>query len=313
MTLLPIPTDPVDWHALRARHVGSSEVAALFDCQPDYAPGLMALWAAKAGLAPRGDATTARAAWGLKLEDAIAQFAAEQEGWTVLPGVYASRGGLGASLDRRIDAPSERDVAEGFAGPGVLELKNADWLAHRRAWGDEPPLHVLLQHQAQMLASGLTWGAVAVLVGGNDLRVYRYPARPGLQAEIAKRVEDFWASVRDGRRPNADASDATFRALAAMHPDASDEGADLTDDAETRALCLSYLQAQAAEKAAGHAKDLARNRLMERLAGARWAKVDGYKLSVAVTPAREDRVAGPGEVIKGRAESRRIIVQEKSS
>ena len=307
MALLPIPPTAADWHALRRRHVGASEVSILFGAQPDYMPGIFALWQVKAERIPPEPVENERVKWGLLLEDAIAAGAAEREGWDVRPGQYASHpSGLGATLDRIIAAPGPNDT--GYEGPGVLELKNADWLVHRRQWGDEPPLHILLQLQAQLMATGYSWGAVAVLVGGNDLRIYRYRARPALHAEIAKRVAAFWASVRAGEPPEVDGSDATFRALIQIAP-VEDTERDLTDDAEAPDLCAEYLTAQAEAKAAQKRQAEARNRLVEKLAGG-WARIPGFGLSLAVTCAKPDREAVPGEIIKGRAESVRLIVRE---
>lgn len=307
MALLPIPASPADWHALRRRHVGASEVAVLFGAQPDYMPGIFALWQVKAERIPPEPVENERVRWGLLLEDAIAAGAAEREGWEVLPGQYASHPcGLGATLDRIIAKPGEND--SGCEGPGVLELKNADWLVHRRTWGDEPPLHILLQLQAQLLATGYTWGAVAVLVGGNDLRIYRYRARPAIQAEMERRVAAFWSSVRADQAPAVDGSDATFRALIQIAPPA-DEERDLSEDDEAPDLCAAYVTAQAEAKAAQKRQAEARNRLVEKLAGG-WARIPGFGLSLAVTCAKPDREAVPGEIIKGRAESVRLIVRE---
>lgn len=312
MPLLPIPAIAEDWHALRARHVGASEVAILFGAAPPYAPGPYALWQVKAGRIPREDVNHQRAAWGLRLEDAIAAAAAEQEGWDVRPGVYASRDGLGATLDRLIAAPGTND--EGCEGPGVLELKNVDWLVHRRSWGDEPPLHILLQLQAQLLATGCGWGRVAALVGGNDLHIYRYTARPKIQAEIARRVADFWRSIEADRPPPPDGTGATSRALMALFPEVDDAPADLTEDNEAPILCADYLRAAAAEKEAKAAKDEARNRLLEKLGAYRWAQVAGFRLSQAITPEKPPVEITPemvGSMLPGRAESRRLIVTER--
>ncbi len=309
MKLLPIPDDREAWHALRAVHVGASEVAALFHCQPDYAPGVLALWLDKAGRVPLPRVDNPRVEWGLRLEDAIAAGAAEREGWQVLPGLYASRDGLGATLDRRIAEPGPAD--EGCEGPGVLELKNADWLVHRRNWGDEPPLHILLQLQAQLAATGYGWGAIAVLVGGNDLRLYRYRARPRLQAEIMTRVAAFWASVRVGKAPRADGSDATFRALMAEAPAMEEEPADLDNDNEAPVLAAEYLRLTAEIREREKARDEAKNQIVQKLGAHRYALVPGFRVSLAITPEKPDRPAEPGEIIKGRAESRRLIVNAR--
>lgn len=313
MTLLPIPSE-AEWHALRARHVGASQVAALFNAQAPYQPGVYALWQDRAGRVPLPPVTIERAQWGLLLEDAIAAGAAEREGWQVVPGRYASHeSGLGATLDRIIVQPSAADAAAGCTGPGALELKNVDWLQTRRgrAWEGEPPLHVLLQHQAQMAAAGFTWGAVAWLVGGNELRVLRYRARPAVQAEILKRVSAFWQSIREDRPPNPDGSDATYQALLALLPDAddADEPADLRGDNAAEAAASDYLRGAAMEKEAKALKDAARNVLLSKIGEARWAKTNAATVSLARVAPTPDRPAKPGEIIKGRAGSVRITVK----
>lgn len=314
MSLLPIPEGREEWLALRQGFVGASEVAALFGAQAGYQPGVYALWQAKAGRVPLPAVDAPRAAWGLRLEEAIATGAGEQEGWNVLPGRYATHEcGLGATLDRIIAAPSPADYAAGYVGPGVLELKNVDWLQTRRgrAWEGEPPMHVLLQAQAQMLATGFTWGAIAWLVGGNDLRVLRYKARPAIQAEIARRVAAFWTSIEEDRPPMPDGSDATYGALLALLPDADegDEPADLRGDNEAEAAAADYLRGAAMEKEGGAIRDQARNILLSKIGAARWAKTNGATFSVARVAATLDRPAKPGEIIKGRAASARVTVK----
>lgn len=308
MALYPIPADREAWHALRAQHVGASEVSALLGCEPPYALGVRALWEVKAGRAPRPDVTHERAAWGLRMEEAIAAAAAEREGWDVRPGRYASLDGLGATLDRIIAAPGPND--EDAAGPGVLELKNVDWTVHRAQWGGEPPAHILVQLQAQLAATGFAWGAVAALVGGNGLHVYRYTARPRLQAEILARVAAFWRSVAEGKPPAPDGSDATYRALIAVNPVEDEEPADLTGDNEAPQLAADFLRLSAEIKEREAKRAEARNRLIEKLGPHRWAEATGFRISQAVTPEKEPRPARAGEVIPGRAESRRLIVKE---
>lgn len=305
--LHPIPDDRAAWHEIRARHVGASEVAALFSAQPDYAMGVYALWQVKAGRVPPPEVTAERVAWGLRLEDAIATAAAESEGWSISPGVYASRDGLGATLDRIIEAPGPNDA--GMSGRGALELKNVDGIQFLR-WGEEPPLHILLQLQAQLAATGFSWGAVAALVGGNSLRVWRYTARPKLQAEILARVGAFWRSIREDRPPQPDGSDATYRALVMLNPATAEEPADLSEDNEAPELAATFLRLSAEIKERERARDEARNRLLAKLGPHRSALITGFRLSQAVTEAKPDRPAEPGEIIKGRAESRRLIVKE---
>jgi predicted phage-related endonuclease len=313
MPMLPIPADADAWHALRAQHIGASEVAALFGKRPPYAPGLFALWHAKAGIVPPEPVDNPRVRWGLRLEQAIAEAAAAEEEWQVQPGQYASLDGLGATLDRIIAGPGPKERQAGLAGPGVLELKSADWLTHKKDWGDEPPIHILLQLQAQLLATGYAWGAVAVLVGGNDLRIHRYFPRPKIQAAIAERVALFWASVRAGKRPDPDGSDSAFRTLRELVPEVEDAAADLSADNEAPELAATLLRLAEERKAIERQEAEAKARLFDKLGPHKFAVVPGFRIAQAVTAAKPDRPAVPGEIIKGRAESRRLIVTERSA
>ena len=112
------------------------------------------------------------------------------------------------------------------------------------------------------------------------------------------------ASIRENRPPALDGSDATYHALMVLEPEVVDESVDLSTDNEAPILAAEYLKAAAAEKDARKRKDEARNRLLERLGGHRWAQLPGFRLSQAITPAKPDRPAMPGEIIKGRAEAR---------
>src|SRR3546814_3433234 len=80
------------------------------------------------------------------------------------------------------------------------------------------------------------WCDVIVLVGGNELRRFEYEFRPIIYADIEARVEQFWQSVRDGKVPKAD-----YRrdgdAIMALHPNASDEGKEIS--LQNRAIVLA--------------------------------------------------------------------------
>jgi len=311
MALLPIPPGRPEWLALRRRHIGASEVAILFGVAPDYLPGPYALWQVKAGHIEPEDVDNERTRAGLKLEDAIAEMAAEKEGWTVQPGIYGSVHGLGATLDRIIAAPGPNDP--GCSGPGVLEIKNVDWLVHRRSWGDEPPMHILLQLQAQLAATGYTWGAVAALIGGNHVEVYRYQPRPKLQAEIIRRVRHFWASIEAGTPPAPDGSDATYRALLQLAPGEDHAPAELDADEAALKAAADYLAASAAEKDAERKRKEARNILIHALGNHRWGMGGGYQIRQAVmdeSPGTLITAEMIGTRIGARAQSRRLTVKE---
>jgi predicted phage-related endonuclease len=311
---LDIPQDRAEWLALRERHIGASEVAALYDLQPDYAPGRYALWMHKAGRVPLPEVTGDLVEWGLRNEPAIAAGAAAMGGWTLQPGFYASHEcGLGATLDRVAAAPGEVELEMGWTGMGCIELKNVGYLqaVQGRAWGgDDPPPHVRLQLQAQMAASGFRWGAIAALIGGNSLRIWRYAAAPELQAEMIRAVAAFWQSIRDGVPPVPDGSDLTTRAIRVQLPEREEEPMDLRGDNQAEEAAATYHRLRAEKKRIEAEMAEAKNILLEKAGAHRAALLNGFNLSFAHTAAKSARPAEPGEMIPGRAASVRIIVKE---
>jgi predicted phage-related endonuclease len=232
MAIVPIPESRDEWLKLRMNYIGGSESACLFDAQPAYALSRFALFYAKMNRIPDQFENNERVEWGNRLEAVIAQAAAERNGWHIERGGFATDDttpGLSATLDYQIVSHAETDPR--FVGPGALECKNVDAWTFKDQWGGEPPLHIILQHQHQFCASGFLWGAVAALVGGNELHVWKYPARPRIMDSIRERVTGFWTAVADGTPPAPDGSDSTADALRALYPVPVDIAADIPADA----------------------------------------------------------------------------------
>ena len=301
------PADRAAWHAARLKAVGGSEVAALFDVQPEYALSRYALWHVKAGNAPPPEVNNERVRWGLRLEHAIAAGVAEDNGWTVVPGGHVTdptTPGMACTLDFVVHDPKRPD-------PGCLEIKNVDWMVHRRTWTDgEPPLHIGLQLQHQLACTGYTWGVVAGLVGGNEPVLYPYEVKPELIAEIRRRVTAFWQSIAEGREPPVDGSDGAAAVIRAMYPGVVDEEVDLSADNEAPDLCARFLKAAAAAKAAEAERDQCKNALMAKAGEHKRVRFQGYRMSMVVRADTPDRTAEPGEIIKGRSGSRHPNVKE---
>jgi len=311
MNHIPVEHDSAEWHGLRAKHVGGSEVAALFDLPTSDRPAYMltrfALWHIKAGNAPPPHINNPRPAWGLRLEQVIADAVAEQELWAVRKGGYVSdqtTPGLGCTLDFVIESDPDEQ------GPGALETKNVDWMVHRRSWLDgEPPLHILLQLQHQLAATGYTWGCVAGLIGGNDLKLYRYKARPKLIADIRRRVREFWTSIAEGREPPVDGSDSASAVLRSLYGEVIDDAIDMSGSNEWPEAVGEFVLAGERRKAANEDYDAAKNRVVSLLGGHKRAYGSGYSVNTAITAATPDRPARPDEIIKGRAETRRYTAK----
>lgn len=299
--------------AFRASVVGASEVAALFDESPWLTR--FELWHRKAGnvavpdfnAVVDGTPENERIYFGVKLEPVIVEAACERWGYIPMPtpGRLDNGAGLGGHPDKLVRCPER--------GPGVLEVKTADWLVAKK-WGDEPPLHYLLQSQTYQGLAGVAWGDVVVLVGGNQLVRFQYEFRPKVYAEIERRVAEFWRSVEAGvaPKPNYTRDGDT---LAELHSDPTDTVVDLRRDNRMPELLQEYLDAKAAELAATCRVDAAKAEILEKLGDASAALVEGYSCRVPLQAGSPDRVITAdmvGQVIKGRAPHRRFYVRERA-
>lgn len=301
---------PEFWHARRAKNIGSSEIAALFDCAPPFCLSRFALWHVKAGLVPPPEVANDRVKWGTLLEDVIGAAVAEEKGWTIRPGHFCideTTPGMSCTLDFVIEH------AEGMDGPGVLETKNIDWLAHKRSWtGDEPPPHILLQLQHQMACTGYKWGCIAGLVGGNTLRTYVYEARPKLIADIRRRVTAFWKSIDEGKPPAVDGSDGASHALRHLFPEVQDDAVDFSSSNEWPVAVAEFIAAGERQREAKAEYDAAKNQVALLLGEHKRGYGGGFSVSCSVVDAKPDRPAREGEIIPGRKESRRYTAKEKT-
>lgn len=196
-----------EWLALRRRNINSSEVAALFGLSPNTTE--YELWHRKAGLLAEADVVGDRVEAGQYLEPAIAAWAASRFGWEARPfkdyyEIGAER--IGSSFDWEIlDWPDDPLT---LCGPGILEIKNVDWLQFRLKWNDDgdlmAPPHIELQVQHQLLVSGCQWAVIVVLVGGNDLRMTVRVRNEVIIGKIRDRCAAFWSSVDAGMPPDPD-------------------------------------------------------------------------------------------------------------
>lgn len=212
MTIITIENSD-HWHGLRAKVIGSSDVACLFDASP-YATRFT-LWHQKAGNVERDDSGDNRMTWGKRLEPAIAAGLAEDMRWKIesaakdfyrhdsLP--------LGATLDFR--------VVDHEWGPGVVEIKNVDWLEWKEKWTPQrAPDHIELQVQHQFICTGFTWGVIGCFIGGNELRIYERRPLSKIMAEIEQRSVDFWQSIVEQRAPDPYGTAAEFAVLKELYP-----------------------------------------------------------------------------------------------
>jgi predicted phage-related endonuclease len=263
----------------RASHVGASEVAALFDASPFLTH--FELWHRKQGniatpdFMADGAANNERIEAGIRLEPTIIEWACDR--WHYqrreTPKNLSNGNGLGGHPDQLVTCPER--------GPGLLEVKTADWLVAKK-WGDEPPLHYLLQTQAYIGLAGCQWGDVVVLVGGNQLQRFQYDFRPAIFAEIEARVTAFWQSVRANDPPKPDfARDGAT--LTEILGEPTEEVIDLRRDNEADHLACDFLAAKAEIRAAEQRAEEAKNALLLKIGNAGVALLPAHRLTANQT------------------------------
>lgn len=304
------PSPGLDDAAFRASVVGASEVAALFDASPYLTK--FELHHRKAGniatpefdaLADDATPENERVYWGVRLEAAIIDAACERYGYEVeARNSRLDNGkGLGGHPDAIAVCPTR--------GRGILEIKTVDWLV-RKGWGDEPPLHYLLQSQAYQGLAGVAWGDVIVLVGGNSLERFQYEFRPKVYTEIEKRVAAFWQSVEAGKAPPADYS-RDLAPIKELYASQGEETIDLVGDNRAAIAAAEYLAGAEIEKEGRARKEAAAAELFDKLREAAFATVDGFTIRSTLVKAVADREAEAGEIIKGRRSYRRLTIKER--
>ena len=257
------------WLAERRTGIGASDTAAILGIS--RWGSALGVYLDKLGMLPPSP-MSAEQAWGLRHEPAIATAYTEQTGRELRQG----------GLVRHPETPWLLATPDRLADDRVVELKTCSAF-HAGEWGvpgtDEVPLPYLVQVQHQMCVLGCDLADVAVLIGGNDFRVYTVPRSQGAIDGILPRLAEFWGRVERRDPPPPDyAHPDTARLLEILY--APTGGAVELDDDESCGLVLDYLNFKAQAKAAEGEIETLRARLIERMGHATRADLPGgYRIN----------------------------------
>lgn len=264
------------WRELRQKNIGGSEVASLFSEQDIGFFTRYELWHLKSGTL-EGDLNPGeRLIWGNLLEDSIATGVEKMHGYKIDPsytGYYALHPrvvGMGCTPDRVITHPEKE-------GKGVLQIKNTDRFEFSKWEEGEPPLKYLLQVQHEMACLELDWGVLAVLVGGNTLKIYPIERHARTALIIEKTIEEFWQSIKDGKEPPVVADD--YDVIRKVHSAVSGEEWVNLDDAVASALCLELQECQQQKSYYEKQEKAIKASLLQKIGDAPGAICGDYKLS----------------------------------
>lgn len=266
------------WHQLRARNIGGSDIAALFDCSPFTTQ--FSLWHEKAGKAPRPNVDNQRTRLGKYLEEYIALELGSELGWNVVRSkeyhVHPTVSGMGCTLDF--------DIVDHEWGPGLCETKVVfDYADYMRDWAeDRAPPNYELQVQHQLAVTGREWGCIAVMVmqtGSIMPAIIRRPTPPVI-AEIETRVAAFWDSIGKGEAPPPTGTDEELAIMRHLWP--AREPKKILEVADGDLNTEASLYRWASEQLAGmeRQKTASRAKLLFAAQDAELLRVPGFNISV---------------------------------
>lgn len=171
----------------RRGYLGGSDAGAVAGLNDNRSP--LAVWLDKTG---RGDDFAGNPAtfWGNVLEEPVARVYQDTTGHKI------RRRGMIVSKDYPfMCANLDRVIVGDSRGPGVLEVKTAGAYM-REQWGpdgsDQVPDSYLAQVAHYLAVTGYTWARLAVLIGGQDFRVYDIPRDEELIQYLIDVERRFW-------------------------------------------------------------------------------------------------------------------------
>ena len=217
-----------DWLQVRQQGIGSSDAAAAVGLSPYKSP--LQLWAEKTGQArfPEPDPQDDRHPmyWGTLLEPIVAAHYTRRTGRRVrrINAVlqHPQHPWMLANVDREVMGSPEVQL---------LECKTAG-IHGARLWQDGVPEYVQLQVMHQLAVTGKAACDVAVLIGGQELRIRRIERDETVIGRLMALEAVFWQYVQEGKPPPADGSDSAETALRALYPQDDGQTLDLTQDTE---------------------------------------------------------------------------------
>lgn len=272
------PNDKKHWLELRSKYINSTDVSALFNCNPYMTE--FELWHKLKSPQVIELEQNERMQWGNALESAIANEVARQNKWDIEPFkdyMYIQDLGLGSSFDFKIAPPES----------ALLEIKNVDGLAYNQKWIEhseteiEAPLHIELQVQHQMLVSGINKAYIAALVGGNTLKLIKRELNTNIANAIRSKAKQFWDSIQNNNPPEVDYdrdSEFIIKMNGFVNP-----GKVINSDENIDKLVTEYTNISSAIKDLESQKEMFKAKILEYISDAEKVKGSNYTISAGMT------------------------------
>lgn len=276
MPIIITPDSREHWLELRREDVTSTESAALFGLSP-YATEFE-LFHRKRGAVSDEIEPNDRMTWGLRLQDAIAHGVAEDMGLTV-----RRMNTYWRHADEHMGASFDFEIISHPDGPGLMEVKNVDYLVYRDQWqDDEAPPHIEVQVQHQLEVTNREWALIVALVAGNTPKVIRVQRDRAIGEKLRAVIRRFWDRVNANEPPPADfVKDAdTIREL---YRNGSGAPLNAAGNNRLHSLALTYASASRDEKDAKARKDAAKAEMLTLIGDAGKVIGEGWSLTATNT------------------------------
>jgi putative phage-type endonuclease len=264
-----------EWLAWRQKGIGSSDAPVAIGISPYKSP--LALWLEKTRREKPEDLSTKEAVfWGTTLEPILAEVYAQRTQKKVRRVnqilQHPKHPYMLANLDRAIE------------GGGVLEIKTAG-LRSERQWEEGVPFPYQVQVLHQLAVTGKAWADVAVLIGGQEFRIYRVERDEDRIATLIDLESRFWQYVTEDQKPPVDGSESSNTALARLYPADSASLVDVSDQPERNALFAHLIEVRHARQAIEKQEALLEQQVKEVIADAQGAVFQGGKALWKLTKA----------------------------
>lgn len=279
------------WLNLRLDAINSTEISALFDCNP-YMTDFELFLQKRDRIVKKIDSEFMK--FGRALEPVIAQHFSDVSGLKISKFsqyIIDTESKIGSSFDYEIESGPSED----FKGPGILEIKNVDYFQFKKNWlqnddgSIEATPYIELQVQHQLEVADLEWCCIAALVGGNKLEtIYRKRDRD-IGKAIKKKADKFWSMIEKNEAPKIDYNrDADL--VIEIHGLSSDRIIDASEDVDLEDLMGFYNFASEEEKKWESDKLTYKAKILEKIGDAGSVIFKSGKLSSGMTKASEGKL-----------------------
>lgn len=284
------------WLALRQEDITSTEIAALYGLSPyetEYS-----LYHKKCGAFSDELESSERLLLGLTLQQGIADTIANLYGVNLnkMPDYmrHQSVEKMGSSFDFQIIGINEpktqkyshlQDKFNKF-GPGILEIKKVDQDIFKKKWGnDEVPIHIEFQLQHQLEVSNFSWGAIGVLVGGNEIEIYIRDRDTIVGNKICEKINHFWKQVNSNIEPNYDSNRDYHIINKLFTSNSTGEILNLSEEADFEKACERFDAIKEEQRKLSNEEKEIKAMLLKRIEGCCGANTKNH--FIKITPVKE--------------------------